>query len=174
MQQNQVGFRLEHPASAVLRSLQWNPNAEDLSNRRALAVMKGFLPWIETIEWEAAACSDSDCEDEVEGDEIDGFDDAEGGIEDASPYDRGGGGAGKDSADASEGEDEDSIPDEEAAASLEKFCTDEARQEVFPPADGAGMFPLVCSMNHSCRPNVSHNRLRDMRGNRDNANGCFV
>lgn len=26
---------------------------------------------------------------------------------------------------------------------------------IFPPIDGAGMFPMICKMNHSCDPNVS-------------------
>ena len=29
-----------------------------------------------------------------------------------------------------------------------------AAQDAFPAYDGAGLFPLVCLMNHSCEPNV--------------------
>eukprot|EP00750_Incisomonas_marina_P004306 INCI13458.19.p1 GENE.INCI13458.19~~INCI13458.19.p1 ORF type:complete len:619 (+),score=94.61 INCI13458.19:1695-3551(+) len=141
--------------------------------RRALDVTKALLPWMEAIEWEAAGCGDSDCDED--GDESDEENIMERGEQEESELDGAGSVESVNSSGAEAGE-EDFISDNEAATALVRLLSpisptdgepvniDNFEQaplsgfrfvdKLFPAVDGAGMYPLICRMNHSCEPNV--------------------
>ena len=194
MQQNQIGFKLAHPAQALIMSLKVSDvEARDILKaveasstsgdhevpllapvRRALDVTKALLPWMEAIEWEAAGCGDSDCDED--GDESDEENIMERGEQEESELDGAGSVESVNSSGAEAGE-EDFISDNEAATALVRLLSpisptdgepvniDNFEQaplsgfrfvdKLFPAVDGAGMYPLICRMNHSCEPNVS-------------------